>query len=166
MYEESLQMPLLIRYPERIAAGTACDEIVVNVDFGPTLLDLCGVDSVDHVQGRSFAPLLAGETVEDWPEAMYYRYWMHNDGDHAVPAHYGVRTRTHKLICYYNDPLGQPGARGPANPIEWELFDLVDDPLEVNNIYGTPGAEDITAELLTELARLQAKYGDEPFEGV
>ncbi len=163
MYEESLQMPLLIRYPEHIAPGTTCDDIVVNVDFGPTLLDLCGVAPADHVQGRSFAPLLAGDTVDDWPEAMYYRYWMHNDGDHAVPAHYGVRTRTHKLICYYNDPLGQLGANGPANPVEWELFDLVDDPLEVNNIYGTPEAASTTAELLDELSRLQEKYGDDPF---
>ena len=55
---------------------------------------------------------------------MYYRYWMHNDGSHGCPAHYGVRTRTHKLICYYNDPLGQLGANGPSAPVEWELFDL------------------------------------------
>ena len=94
---------------------------------------------------------------------MYYRYWMHNDGAHACPAHYGVRTRTHKLICYYNDPLDQLGARGPANPMEWELFDLVADPLEVDNRYGQPGTEATTAELRTELARLQAAVGDTPF---
>ncbi len=164
MYEESLSMPLLIQYPERIAAGGVVDEIVVNVDFGPTLLDLCGLAPPDHVQGRSFAPLLTeDELAEPWPTSMYYRYWMHNDASHAVPAHYGVRTLTHKLICYYNDPLGQPGAQGPANPIEWELFDLVADPLEVNNIYGTPEAADITTELLGELARLQAEVGDTPF---
>lgn len=164
MYEESLQMPLLIRYPDRIAPGSTCEDIVVNVDFAPTLLDFCGVDVPDHVQGRSFAPLLAGERVDDWPEAMYYRYWMHNDGDHGVPAHYGVRTKTHKLICYYNDPLDQPGARGPANPMEWELFDLAADPLEINNIYGSPEAADVTAELVAELARLQASVDDEPFQ--
>lgn len=166
MYEESLAMPLLIQYPEAIAPGIALDDIVVNVDFGPTLLDLCAVDAADHVQGRSFAPLLRGETVDDWPASMYYRYWMHNDGAHACPAHYGVRTRTHKLICYYNDPLGQPGARGPANPVEWELFDLVADPLEVHNIYGTPEAESITAELRAELERLQRLVGDAPFAGI
>jgi choline-sulfatase len=138
----------------------------VNVDFGPTLLEMMGVDiephSTDHVQGRSFADVLRGDAPADWPTSMYYRYWMHNDGAHAVPAHYGVRTTTHKLICYYNDPLGQPGANGPANPIEWELFDLVADPLEVDNIYGRPGTEAITAELRTELARLQATVGDTP----
>ncbi|BAN04208.1 sulfatase family protein [Ilumatobacter coccineus] len=163
MYEESLAMPLLVRYPAAVAPAQVCDDIVVNVDFGPTLLDLCGVEPADHVQGRSFAPLLRGESPDDWPESMYYRYWMHNDGAHAVPAHYGVRTRTHKLICYYNDPLDQPGARGPANPVEWELFDLVADPLEVDNIHGAPGTEAITAELMAELERLQAEVGDQPF---
>lgn len=89
---------------------------------------------------------------------------MHNDGDHACPAHYGVRTRTHKLIRYYNDPLDQPEARCPSNPIEWELFDLVADPLETDNLPGKPGTEAITAELLGELATLQGAVGDAPFE--
>jgi arylsulfatase A-like enzyme len=162
MYEESLSMPLLIRHPAQIAAGSVSDEVVVNVDFGPTLLEMMGVDAADHVQGRSFAEILRGRTPQDWPESMYYRYWMHNDGAHACPAHYGVRTRTHKLICYYNDPLGQPGAHGPTQPIEWELFDLVADPLEIDNLSGKPGTEAITAELLAELARLQAAVGDAP----
>jgi len=164
MYEESLKMPLLIRHPRSIPADSVCDDIVTNVDFGPTLLDICGVGAPDHVQGRSFAPRLRGVDVDDWPESMYYRYWMHNDDDHACPAHYGVRTRTHKLICYYNDPLDQPGARGPTNPIEWELFDLVADPLEVDNLFGRVGTEAITEELRAELARMQAAVGDEPYE--
>ena len=163
MYEESLAMPLLIRYPKRIAEGTSSGEIVVNVDFGPTLLDMCGIESPDHVQGRSFASILDGEDIAGWPDSMYYRYWMHNDAAHAVPAHYGVRTRTHKLICYYNDPLGEPGAQGPANPVEWELFDLVADPLEVNNLYGTAEVAELTTDLLRELERLQTEVGDAPF---
>lgn len=162
MYEESLSMPLLVRYPRLVAPGSSCDEIVVNVDFGPTLLDLVGVDIPDQVQGRSFAPLLAGEVPADWPQSMYYRYWMHNDRSHACPAHYGVRTKTHKLICYYNDPLDQVGAAGPSTPMEWELFDLVADPLEVDNRYGAPGTATITASLQAELARLQDLVGDRP----
>ena len=129
-------MPLLVRYPRLVPAGSVCDEIVVNVDFAPTLLDLAGVEIPGHVQGRSFAELLAGRSVVDWPTSMYYRYWMHNDRSHSCPAHYGVRTATHKLICYYNDPLDQPGARGPGSPVEWELFDLVADPFEIDNLYG------------------------------
>ena len=110
-------------------------------------------------------PLLRGETPHDWPRSMYYRYWMHNDASHGCPAHYGVRTRTHKLVCYYNDPLAQPGANGPAGPTEWELFDLTSDPLETDNRYGRPGTEAVTAGLLAELARLQQAVGDEPYVG-
>jgi len=165
MYEESLGMPLLVQYPKRIGPGTTSDDIVVNVDFGPTLLDLMGVEIPDHVQGRSFAPILDGQTPEDWPESMYYRYWMHRDGAHNTPAHYGVRTRTHKLICYYNDPLGQLGANGPSDPIEWELFDLVNDTLEVDNVIDDPAYAAVRAELEAELARLQAELGDEPYLG-
>jgi arylsulfatase A-like enzyme len=165
MYEQSLQMPLLVRYPASIRAGSTLDDLVLNVDFGPTLLDLCGLDSPETVQGVSFAPQLRGEPAPDWRTSMYYRYWMHRDRSHLCPAHYGVRTRTHKLICYYNDPLGQPGAEGPADPIEWELFDLVNDPLEVTNVWGDPAYESVTADLLDELARLQAELGDTPFPG-
>jgi len=165
MYEESLQMPFLVHYPAEVAAGVANDDIVVNVDFAPTLLELAGVAVPTHVQGRSCVPLLRGETPADWPRSMYYRYWMHNDGSHGCPAHYGVRTRTHKLICYYNDPLGQSGAHGPNSAIEWELYDLVNDPLEVHNIYDHPEAESLRAELLVELTRLQADLGDTPYVG-
>ncbi len=165
MYEESLGMPLLIQYPNRIRPGSTSDDIVVNVDFGPTLLDLMGVAVPDHVQGRSFAPILDGDTPEDWPESMYYRYWMHRDGAHNTPAHYGVRTKTHKLICYYNDPLGQDGARGPIDPIEWELFDLVADPAELNNVVDDPAYAQVRTELLAELSRLQTELGDEPYPG-
>ncbi|MGA9596598.1 MAG: sulfatase [Acidimicrobiia bacterium] len=163
MYEESLAMPLLIQYPDRVAGGTTCDEIVVNVDFGPTLLDLMGVEIPDHVQGRSFATLLDGEHPEDWPQTMYYRYWMHRDSAHNTPAHYGVRTKTHKLICYYNDPLDQPGANGPRDPIEWELFDLEADPYEVSNVVDNPDYTTVRSMLEEELTRLQAVVGDEPY---
>ena len=163
MYEESLQMPLLVRYPAAIDAGSVVDDIVVNVDVAATLLDLCGVETLADLQGRSFAPLLRGEQIEDWPTSMYYRYWMHRDGSHLCPAHYGVRSQTHKLICYYNDPLDQPGANGPANPMEWELFDLIADPLEVDNVWDKPEYASVQAELRAELARLQDQVGDTPF---
>ena len=163
MYEESLAMPLLIRYPAVVPAGSRCEEIVVNVDFGPTLLELADSPIPDGVQGRSFVPLLRGQDTADWPQSMYYRYWMHNDRAHACPAHYGVRTRTHKLICYYNDPLGQPGAREPGNPVEWELFDLTADPGEIDNRWGQPGTEAVTAELMAELTRMQTMLGDHPY---
>lgn len=165
MYEESLNMPFLMRYPEKIAPGSTNDDVIVNVDFAPTLLDFAGVDAPAHLQGRSFAAATLGESPADWPTSMYYRYWMHRDGAHLCPAHYGVRTRTHKLICYYNDPLDQLGANGPTDPIEWELFDLEADPLEVDNVIDDPAQAAVVAELKAELARLQAELADTPYPG-
>ena len=97
---------------------------------------------------------------------MYYRYWMHRDGSHNVPAHYGVRTATHKLICYYNDPLDQPGAHGPSDPVEWELYDLVADPLETTNIIDDPAQVEVRTALQAELAALQRQLGDTPYPAV
>ena len=162
MYEESLAMPLLIRYPDGIAAGSDCSDFVLNVDFAPTFLDLAGIDIPPEMQGTSFLPLLSGETPVGWQTSMYYRYWMHRDGAHNIFAHYGVRTHDHKLIYFYNDPLDQPGAFGPIDPPEWELYDLTADPAEINNVYGNPDYADKQRELEQELARLQGKLGDDP----
>jgi arylsulfatase A-like enzyme len=155
-------MPLLVRYPRMVAPGSVCDEITLNVDFAPTFLELAGVDVPDEIQGTSLSPLLRGEPPADWQQSMYYRYWMHDDGIHRVPAHYGVRTRTHKLIGYYNDPLGQAGARESGDPPEWELFDLVADPHELHNVIDRPDYRDVALELHAELQRLQADVGDLP----
>jgi arylsulfatase A-like enzyme len=162
MYEESLTMPLLIRYPALIEPSTACDEMVLNVDFAPTFLALAGIDVPDQMQGSSFLSLLAGDVPEGWRQAMYYRYWMHRDRDHNVLAHYGIRTKTHKLICFYNDPLDQPGARGPASPHEWELFDLLEDPFETRNLIEDPAHAQLVLQLQNELSDLQASVGDLP----
>ncbi|MDJ0792045.1 MAG: sulfatase [Acidimicrobiia bacterium] len=165
MYEESLAMPLLIRYPQLTKGASTSDAIVLNVDFAPTFLELAGVPVPDHVQGRSFASLLSGDRPDDWQTSMYYRYWMHRDSAHNTPAHYGVRTSSHKLICYYNDPLDQPGAHGPIDPIEWEMFDLESDPLEQRNVIADPAYAEIRSALVRELARLQRELGDEPYPG-
>ncbi|GMQ94612.1 MAG: sulfatase [Acidimicrobiia bacterium] len=161
MYEESLTMPLLIRYPGRIAAGTVCSDFVLNVDFAPTFLELAGIAVPSEMQGSSFLPLLGGETAHGWQTSMYYRYWMHRDGAHNIWAHYGVRTHDHKLIYFYNDPMDQPGAFGPVDPPSWELYDLSADPFEINNVYGDPEYADVELELKEELARLQLGLGDE-----
>ena len=131
MYEESLRMPFVIRYPREIAPGTVNDDMVLNVDFAPTFLDFAGVEipRTEHgMQGDSFRPLLHGETPDDWQTSLYYRYWMHL-AHHNVYAHYGVRTLRYKLIYYYADALGQPGAIDEPKEPEWELFDLEKDPL-------------------------------------
>lgn len=168
MFEQSLQMPVLFRYPSAIAPGTTVSEIVTNVDFADTILELCGVDTASALprsQGRSFAPLLRGEIVDGWATSMYYRYWEHDDPNHHVPAHYGVRTLTHKLICYYNDGMGVPGSSQNRYPLEWELFDLVADPAEMQNVIDRPEYAEVLVELKAELARLQEHYGDLPYSG-
>jgi arylsulfatase A-like enzyme len=162
MYEESLNMPFLARLPGTIPAGSTSAAMAVNVDFAPTFLDLAGIEIPAGMQGRSLVPILQGGVPDDWPESMYYRYWMHRDDAHNVPAHYGVRTRTHKLIGYYNDPLGQTGANEPADRPEWELFDLVVDPAEMHNKIDDLGYRQVAIELRDELARQQAHVGDTP----
>jgi arylsulfatase A-like enzyme len=164
MYEESLRMPFVMRYPREIPPGSTCDHIITNVDFAPTFLDYAGEQSAEQVQGRSFRSVAAGDgPAGTWRNGMYYRYWMHNDPDHHVVAHYGIRTDRYKLIYYYGDPLGHQGAMLPKTPPEWELFDLERDPREVRNVYADPAYADVLMELKAELARLQRGAGDEPY---
>jgi arylsulfatase A-like enzyme len=162
MYEESLRMPFLIRYPAAIRPGGTNDDIVLNIDFAPTFLDYAGVRAPAEMQGRSFRPNLQGRTPRDWRTAMYYRYWMHNSNDHHVPAHYGIRTRQHKLIYFYGKPLGMRGAHEPATEPEWELYDLRKDPREMRNVYADPAYRGVVDQLKTELDRLQKEAGDTP----
>ncbi len=159
MYEESLRMPYIMRYPKKIKAGTVCDDMILNVDFAPTYLELAGLDIPEHYQGHSFTALLHGETPEDWQTSMYYRYWMHK-AHHNVYAHYGIRTMRYKLIYYYADALDQLGAIDETYEPEWELFDLDNDPYELNNIVDDPAHAELVAELKAEMHQMQADLGD------
>ena len=163
MYEESLRMPLVMRYPRRIEAGGVSADMVLNVDFAPTFLDLAGLEPDDSIQGRSFAPVLTGDAPSDWRQSFYYRYWMHRS-HHNVFAHYGLRTHRHKLIYYYADGLGHSGSAGERHEPEWELFDLQQDPAELHNIYDRPDMADTVAALKDELHRLQAEVGDRRYQ--
>jgi arylsulfatase A-like enzyme len=159
MYEESLQMPFVVRYPAEIEPGAVNDDIVVNNDFAPLFLDYAGVDVPPQMQARSFRRVLCGDTPDDWQTSLYYRYWMHLS-HHGVPAHYGVRTKQYKLIYYYGEPLGKSGAVDQPTQPEWELFDLVKDPCEMNNVYDDPAYADAVRELKAELNRLKDAVGD------
>lgn len=160
MYEESLRMPLLARLPGVTKAGSVSDEMVLNVDFAATFLELAGRAKPAEMQGRSFGKVLAGGKAKEPRKAAYYRYWMHNDGDHHVPGHYGVRTKDYKLIYYYGKPLGMTGAFEPATAPEWEFFDLRKDKREMMNRYSEPAYQGVIAKLKVELARLQKEVGD------
>jgi arylsulfatase A-like enzyme len=162
MYEESLRMPLLVRYPREVAPGSSNEAIVLNVDFAQTFLDLAGIEPTAPMQGRSLRPLLRGETPADWRDVMYYRYWMHLDRSHGVWAHCGVRTHRYKLVHYYGEALGQPGTTDEPRPEEWELFDLEHDPFELHSLHDDPAYADVRRKLTDTLARLQRELGDTP----
>jgi arylsulfatase A-like enzyme len=162
MYEESLRMPFLMRYPAGIKAGSVNRDMALNIDFAPTFLDYAAVKAPAETQGRSFRPCVEGHTPKDWRKAMYYRYWMHNDNDHHVPGNYGIRTDRWKLIYYYGKPLGMSGAHPPDTTPEWELYDMRSDPREMRNLYGDPKHQGVVRELKAELDRLQREAGDAP----
>ena len=175
MYEESLRMPFIIKYPKEIKAGSVNDDIITNVDFANTFLEYADVEAPETFQGTSFRPLLNGDTPADWQQAMYYRYWM-NKAHHNVAAHYGIRTKRYKLIYYYYDGMGHAGTdhqffageqSAPPNldelEPEWELFDLEKDPMELNNVWSNPEYADVVKELTGELHRLQTHFGDQRY---
>ncbi len=147
MYEESIRMPFLVRWPAGIRPGTKSDALALNIDFASTFLEAAGLPPSPDVQGRSLLPVLRGRTPQDWRTSMYYRFY-HDPGDHNTRAHYGVRTRTHKLIYFWTKD-------------QWELFDLVNDPYELHNLYGQPGQDGLTASLKMELSRLKREVRDE-----
>ena len=147
MYEESFRTPLLIRYPKEIKKGSINSKLVQNIDFAPTVLDLAGVNIPDDMQGKSLVPLFKDEK-STWRDALYYHYYEY-PGIHMVKRHYGVRTERYKLIHFYYD-------------IEsWEMYDLKEDPQELNNIYGKEGYENIQMELHDKLQALRIQYKDD-----
>ncbi len=148
MYEESLRTPLLVKWPGVVEPGASKSEMVSNVDFAQTFLEIAEVEDAgtDEMQGRSLVPLLRGESPSDWRRSFYYHYYEF-PGVHAVAKHFGVRTDRYKLISYYR--LG-----------EWELFDLEKDPDELQSVYADPSYASVVRELKTELRRLQEELGE------
>lgn len=161
MYEESLRMPFLIRYPREIRPGSVNRDMILNTDFAPTFLDYACLPPNERMQGRSIRELTRGSTPDDWRTSMYYRYWMHLDGCHEVYAHYGVRTHDYKLIYYYAQALGTTDSRDESRPPEWECFDLKKDPCELDNVYDRPEYKDAVERLTAELERLIDEVRDE-----
>lgn len=147
MYEESLRIPLIVRWPNRIAGGSASRALVQNLDFAPTFLELAKAPVPPDMQGRSLVPLLQGAQPDDWRKSVYYHYYE-NHGAHRVPRHYGVRTDRYKLIRFYQ----------LSGADEWELYDLQKDPDEMLSVYADPRYARIVPELKAELERLRAKY--------
>lgn len=163
MYEESFQMPLLVRWPKEIEPQSVCNDIVCNVDFAPLFLDCAGLKIPSYMQGVSFRKLLHGTSPQDWQQIAYHRYWMHNDVIHNAYAHYGVRDQRYKLIYWYNEDFGLEGARpADADHKEWELFDCIEDPLELFNVYNEPAYKHVVERMLRKLEAKMAEIGDTP----
>ena len=162
IYEESFQMPFLVRYPKEIKPGMKCDEMVSNVDFSPTFLDIADSIVPNYMQGRSIRPLLNGKCPDDWPEIAYHRYWMHRDEFHDAYAHYGIRDKRYKLIYWYNQGYGIPGTQAGGEAPEWELFDYEKDPAELNNCYHDPAYKPVVEKMTRLLTEKMLSIGDNP----
>ncbi len=147
MYEESLRVPLVARWPGVTKPGTSTGLFTLNNDYAETFLDIAGAPIPADMQGRSLVPLLRGESPADWRTSMYYRYY-HDPGDHNTRAHLGVRTQTHKLIYFWKKD-------------QWECYDLVKDPHELHNIADDPAAKDVVAQLKAEILRLKKEFKDD-----
>lgn len=149
MYEECQRMPLLVRYPKLIQAGSKSDALSMNVDFAPTLLNMAGVKVPDDMQGKSLLPILKnnGKTPDDWRKLVYYHYYEY-PAEHSVKRHYGIRTKDFKLIHFYNDID------------EWEMYDMNKDPHEMNNIYNNPSYKTIKNNLINQLKQTKTLYKD------
>ncbi len=147
MYEESLGMPLVVRYPAVVRPAQVSEALVQNLDFAPTFLDYAGANIPEGMQGLSLRPILEADPDPVWRDAIYYHYYEYPHGWHTVKQHYGVRNDRYKLIHFYNDID------------HWELYDLKSDPQEMENLFGKKEYEKIQENLEVRLAQLREQYG-------
>jgi arylsulfatase A-like enzyme len=152
MYEPSIRIPMMIRWPGHIPAGTRREEMVLNIDAPVMLLDIAGLPVPATMQGRSFLPLARGESRRDWRKDWLYEYYEYPVAENVRP-HRGIRTERYKLIQF----IGIPEF---SHPEEFELYDLATDPDENHNLYGRTGFEELTARLKSRLEELRRETGD------
>ncbi|MCA9263762.1 MAG: sulfatase [Planctomycetales bacterium] len=150
MYEESFRTPLMIRWPGKIEPGSVNRDMVMNLDFAETFLDVAGQAVPSDMQGRSLVPILQGQTPADWRQEVYYHYYEY-PAVHMVRRHYGIRTDRYKLIRFY-------GEKDDFD--EWELYDLETDPHELKSVYEAPEYQDVVHDLKRRLVKLRSQYQD------
>jgi arylsulfatase A-like enzyme len=149
MYEESLRTPFIMRYPGVVKPGTIIPNMVVNIDFAPSILGIAGLKAPDEMQGLNLVPLLKKEAlIKPWRNAMYYHYYEFPE-PHSVAPHFGIRSERFKLIRFY----------GKDN--SWELFDLQNDPTEMNNIIAQKSSQKTIKKLKMELLELAKQFKDQ-----
>ena len=135
-------MPFVIRWPGKIKPNSRPTALIQNIDYAPTFLDIAGAKTPAEVQGQSIVPVL-NDSSKQLRDALYYAYY--ELGEHAVPQHFGIRTHTHKLFYL-------PGTD------EWQMFDLVKDPQEMNNLYGQPQVAAVEKQLHLRYDELRSQY--------
>jgi arylsulfatase A-like enzyme len=146
MYDESMKMPLIIKWPGVTKPGSRDQHLVQNLDYAETFLDIAGAAIPDDMQGLSLKPLLEHKSPE-WRDGLYYHYYEY-PSVHMVPRHYGIRTQAFKLIHIYQFD-------------EWEFYDLENDPDELTNQYNNPQYADQVAKMKVELEKLRTQYDDD-----
>lgn len=146
MFEESFRMPFIIRWPGVVEAGIRPSGMIQNIDYAPTFLEIAGAEVPPEIQGRSFLPILrnAGRTPDDWRDSLYYAYYE-NPGIHNVPIHDGIRTERYKLMFF-------PRTR------EWQLFDLLEDPRELQSRHDHPAYSSILADMRERYQKIRRYY--------
>jgi arylsulfatase A-like enzyme len=146
MYEESIRMPFLARWPGVIPSGSTQSAMAINPDFAPTFMEAAGLRVPTDMQGKSLLPLLKGEQPANWRKSFYYRYYD-DPGAHNTRAHYGVRTETRKLLYFWKQD-------------QWEFYDLKNDPDELRNVFADPAYADAVNAMRAEMRGLRGELGD------
>ncbi len=145
MYEESIRMPFVIKYPKNIKPNTVVNDVISNIDIAPTILDFAGIEIPEEVQGKSFVQNLSGKTSKHWRNSFYYHYYEYPFWHHVQP-HYGIRNERYKLIHFYYDVD------------VWEFYDLQTDPTEMNNLIYSKKHQKLIHKLKKELYALKKEY--------
>ena len=153
MYEESFRTPLIIRYPAKIKAKSVSDALVQNIDYAPTYLDMAGIEKPDFMVGTSLVPLFKnkGKAPSDWRQYLYYHYYDY-PAVHNVRRHDGVRDNRYKLIHFYGTEISYD-----------ELYDLKDDPNELNNLYGNPKYAKVAERMQKQLDKIRKEQKVDEF---
>lgn len=157
IYDESLRMPFVIRYPKEIPAGKRLDDIILNIDFPALFADYAGIEIPKSMQGKSFRKNLNGKTPHDWRTTAYYRYWQHYP---ERPGHFGIRNSNYKLAFFYGQSLDMTGCSNETSTPAWEFYDMVKDPNENHNAYNDPSYKEVINEMKIELKRQREIYND------
>lgn len=148
IYEESLRTPLLMHLPKGYKRNGKVAEMVQNIDYAPTFLELTGCQIPEDMHGRSLVPIFKENQEDNWRDAVYYHYYEFPN-EHMVKRHFGIRTKRYKLVHFYFD-INQ-----------WELYDLEKDPKEMNNLYGNAEYSEKVVELKSRLKELMVEYKDD-----